>query len=224
VKVGRVLWGRGIQATAFPPQEEALLACSAITFLDDKALVLAPKLVSVCTNSNQALATMAAATLMSQTMLLQLEFRLELDANLRTSLERARAVLSVQASQSVSSNLVKQRIVTLNRFQRLLQIQPPSPILLINLKQRSEDAQARALRILSRRQQGYQHVKDLLLTHLHSTNGSMAGNAASALKNYGAQAVDALPALHDALNHPSAAVRSEATNAIGRIEALAKQQ
>jgi HEAT repeat protein len=102
--------------------------------------------------------------------------------------------------------------------------QPPLSFLLVKrLKARNPDVQAQAVRLLSRRGEFFKEAEPLLLQHLQSTNSAIAENAAIALKNYGAEAYNTLPALRW-LQYPDKRVRTEVFNAIMRVSALTKDR
>ena len=97
-------------------------------------------------------------------------------------------------------------------------------MLAIGLKDADPEAQSRTLRLLSRRGECYGRAEPVLIAHLKSANADIAENAAICLKNYGAQAFNALPHLQTALTRADPGVRAAASNAIYRITALDREQ
>lgn len=223
IELGRKLWTLGIRTSQFPPEEKEIVACRAIGHLQRDGLTVAPALAASCTNSNHKLAHFAAMTLWNQAIRWPQEISAEIEYALRPSLENSIKVLDAQLRQSTNSNLLKERLVLLKNVQRRFTMKPSSEVLAVGLKEASLEAQARSLRVLSRRGDHYQNSEAMLIAHLQSPSAGIAQNAAASLKNYGAHASNALPHLQKALSHPDVGVRSEASNAISRITALSQK-
>jgi len=183
--------------------------------------MLGPGLATAATNSSMAVAHLAYLTLHLQVFTWSVGFfTSDSQPSLASAVERSVKTLEAQVRQPSAHPSLKETLALMRNTQIYLTRTPPSPLLLLRLKNLNPEAQARALRLLSRRREFFKEAEPLLLAHLGSTNSAFAENAAIALKNYGAEASNALPALHLALQYPDTRVCSEVTNAIMRIAAL----
>lgn len=211
-RIGLRLFAKGIESSAFPTKDFQYLAFRAIQDLGRDALPLTVDLAASCTNANAFLANEAARTLEIQFTKLE-EFPISMRGPLIAALNESLAVLEQKAAHDSSFRYPGVRLKRLR----------DSAGLILDVESLSEEERAKALRLLSRRDQLYERALPYLLNHLVSTNSAIAENAAICLRNYGAKAANTLPDLEKALSHPNERVRAEAAQAIQRISVLANE-
>lgn len=206
VFIGSRAWRLGIVSVQFPPDDLRLVAVNAINDLKTNAAPLMFELAAACTNSSARFADVAADALFNAVWD---QSPLVLKDAVTPSIDRALAVL---ANRVKSDPALARRINTLEHARR-------GPLLRPWLVTAPLSHQASVLRLLSDRKEAAWEALPHLLAHLESTNASIAENAALCLRNYGAQAKSALPALEKAESYPDERVRAEAAKAKGMINA-----
>jgi hypothetical protein len=213
LKVGQFLCSKGIFSSAFPPEDLRIIACRAVGALNADALPLAIQVAAVCTNSSDRVANEAIDTI--SVLFRDLERIAPVAVEpLSAAIDRSIKVLELRAVHDLSRR---------SRLESLRAARARADMIL-RLNTENPQEQAKILRVLSRRNEFFQHARPLLLAHLASAEPALAENAAICLRNYGANATSVLTDLQRALAHHDERVRKEASKAIERITALARDK
>jgi hypothetical protein len=222
VKLGQKLWPCGITTGAFPPDPEVVVACHAVLDLKADGLPLAPQLAKLCADVDAA-STLPLGVLTRQLYWWRNEMPLAVEADLRNALDTTIRDLSTRPDARTNAMVIG-RVSVLKKLKSMLGQERPSAVIALELKSETVERRGASLRVLSRRGEFYTEAEPLLLAHLASTNSTLAQNAAICLGNFGPQASNSLPYLERTLSHSDQLVRTDASNAISRINALLRDQ